>query len=260
MNKDPLITINVSKSQTLVFYEHLLIYNGVKINYKDIQGIAYSLTRTKHSVYFIPTHTSSSCLIKIKACGKIYQIVSSASSSYFSKGKSLKEKEEIFAKLVYVLDNLIKPFVMINLLFEYAKDNLLKLDSLAIAPEGLYKKRFWRKPELLPWDQYYNSILSQGSFTIYKKDEIRKYKFYYSCPMYVMNAVVSPDLLNFLFQKNGVLDKVTIKELEMRKNELASISDGELTPASGKKGFCKLCGTSVEIDQKFCTHCGSKLT
>ena len=257
---EPLISINVSKTQTLVFYNSFLIYKGTRLNYKDIDGISYLLTRTKHSINFIPTHTSSSFKIKLESNGQKYEVGSSESSFMFFASKSQKEKEEIFGKLVYVLDNLIKPSVVINLLAKYAKENELKLgDSLTINPKGFYKKRFWRSPEFLPWQQYYNSVLHQGNLHIYKDDTAKKYKLFFSCSMSVMNTAIMPDLLNFLFQKHGALDQGTVKDLEKRKSELASAESEKPKAVSGKEGFCWSCGAPIETDQKFCTHCGSKL-
>lgn len=257
---EPLISINVSKSQTLVFYNSFLIYKGARINYKDIDGMSYLLTRTKHSVNFIPTHTSSTFKIKLEANGQKYEVDSSATSFMFFQGKNQKEKEEIFGKLVYVLDNLIKPFVLINQLIKYGKENELKIgDSLTINSQGFFKKRFWRSPEVLPWEQYYNSVLHQGNFHIYKSDSAKKYKLYFACSMSVMNTAIFPDLLNILFQSNGVVNQDEIKDLEKKKSELVSTEQQKLDKADGSKNFCWSCSAPNEAGQKFCRHCGSKL-
>lgn len=256
----PLISINISKSQTLIFYNSFLIYKGSRINYKDIDGISYLLTRTKHSVNFIPTHTSSTFKIKLEANEQKYEVDSSATSFMFFQGKNQKEKEEIFRKLVYVLDNLIKPFVLINQLIKYGKENELKIgDSLIINSQGFFKKRFWRSPEVLPWNQYYNSVLHQGNFHIYKSDPSKKYKLYFACSMSVMNTAIFPDLLNILFQSNGVVNQDEVKDLEKRKNELVSTEQQKLDKANGSKNFCWSCSAPNEAGQKFCRHCGSKL-
>jgi hypothetical protein len=257
---EPLISINVSKTQTLVFYNSFLIYKGARLNYKDIDGISYLLTRTKHSINFIPTHTSSSFKIKLESNGQKYEVGSSESSFMFFASKSQKEKEEIFGKLVYVLDNLIKPFVLINRLIKYGKDSELKIgDSLTVNPKGFFKKRFWRSPEFLPWDQYYNSVLHQGNFHIYKSDPAKKYRLYFSCSMSVMNTAVFPDLLNILFQSNGVVNQEEIKDLKKKKNEPMATEDQKVNKVGGSKNFCWSCSAPNEAGQKFCMHCGSKL-
>jgi len=256
----PLISINVSKTQTLVFYNSFLIYKGLRINYKDIDGMSYLLTRTKHSVNFIPTHTSSTFEIKLEANGQQYKISSSSTSFMFFQSKNQKEKEKIFLKLVYILDNLIKPFVLINQLIKYGEENELKIgDSLTINSKGFSKKRFWRSPEILPWDQYYNSVLHQGNFYIYKSDPSKKYKLYFTCSMSVMNTAIFPDLLNILFQKKGVVNQDEIKDLKKKKSELVSTEQQELDKENGSKNFCWSCSAPNEAGQKFCRHCGSKL-
>ena len=256
----PLISINVSKTQTLVFYNNFLVYKGSRVNYKDIDGMSYLLTRTKHSINFIPTHTSSSFQIKLEANGQKYDVGSSDTSFMFFKSQSQKEKEEIFGKLVYVLDNLIKPFVLINQLIKYGKENELKIgDSLTINSKGFFKKRFWRSPEFLPWDQYYNSVLHQGNFHIYKSDPAKKYKMYFSCSMSVMNTAIFSDLLNILFQSNGVVNSEEIKDLEKKKGEILSTENQKTKQVEGSKNFCWSCSAPNEAGQKFCMHCGSKL-
>ena len=256
----PLISINISKTQTLVFYDSFLIYRGARINYKDIDGMSYLLTRTKHSINFIPTHTSSTFKIKLEANGQKYEVDSSTTSFMYFQGKNQKEKEEIFSKLVYILDNLIKPFVLINQLIKYGKENKLKIgDSLTINSKGFFKKRFWRSPEFLPWGQYYNSVLHQGNFHIYKSDPSKKYKLFFTCSMSVMNTAVFPDFLNILLQSNGVVNQDEVKDLGKRKGELVSTEQQELEKADGSKSFCWSCGAPNEAVQKFCKHCGSKL-
>ncbi|MEK7131156.1 MAG: zinc ribbon domain-containing protein [Patescibacteria group bacterium] len=253
---EALISINVSKTQTLVFYDSFLIYKGTRLNYKDIDGMSYLLTRTKHSINFIPTHTSSTFKIKLEANGHKYEVDSSATSFMFFQGKNQKEKEEIFGKLVYVLDNLIKRFVLINQLIKYGKENELKIgDSLTINSKGFFKKRFWRSPEFLPWDQYYNSVLHQGNFHIYKSDPSKKYKLYFACSMSVMNTAIFPDLLNILFQSSGVINPEEIKDLEKKKDEIVPDEKAK----DGSKNFCWSCSAPNETGQKFCKHCGSKL-
>ena len=257
---EPLISINVSKTQTLVFYNSFLIYKGARINYRDIDGISYLLTRTKHSINFIPTHTSSSFSIKLLANGQKYEVGSSTNSFMYFQGKSQKEKEETFGKLVYVLDNLIKPFVLINQLIEYSKNGELKIgDSLTINSKGFFKKRFWRSPEFLPWDQYYNYVLHEGSFHVYKSDPSKKYKLYFACTMSVMNTAIFPDLLNILFQSNGVVNQEEIKDLEKKKEELLPTENQKANKVGGSKNFCWSCSAPNEVGQKFCMHCGSKL-
>lgn len=171
MAQEPIIAINVSRSQTLLFYEHYLVYKGERINYTDIEGISYLLTRTTTTVYFVPAGSTSKYNIKIQANGKTHKIEFSAGTFFIGKGKTEKEKDELFAKFYAVIENLIKPHVVINLLLKFAKDKELKIDSLTITPQGLLKKRFWRDPELLPWDQYYNSILQQGALHVFRDDQ-----------------------------------------------------------------------------------------
>ncbi|MDO8443158.1 MAG: zinc ribbon domain-containing protein, partial [bacterium] len=258
--KRPIVSINISKTQTLVFYNEFLIYKGIRIKYKDIDGFSYSLTTTKHSINFIPTHTSSSFKIKLEAENNNYEINSSATSFMLFETNTQKEKKEIFGKIVYVIDNLIKPFALMNLLIKYAREKELKIGIyLTINSKGFYKKRFWRSPDFLSWDQYYNSVLDKGNFYILMKDDTKKYKQFFSCPISVMNAPVLPEFLNFLFQSNGLLNQDIIVDLEKRRTELISLEVQGKNENSEIGNFCWSCSAPNEIGQKFCTHCGSKL-
>lgn len=261
MNQELLISINVSKNQTLLFYEDHLVYKGEVIKYADIEGISYLMTRTTTTVYFVPAGSTSNYNIKIKAKGKIHKIEFSAGTFFAGKGKTEKEKEELFAKFYIVIENVIKPYVVINLLLKFIDEKELNIDALKITEQGLYKKRTWRDPELLQWNQYYNAILEQGAVYIYKCDVKKKYKEFFTCSMDVMNAVVLPDLLNFLFQLEGKIDEKTKQELISRKESYSSTTpEFPKKEMNEKSGFCWSCGAPVEVDSKFCTHCGSKLS
>ena len=258
MSAEPLVTINVSKSQTLLFYDHHLTYKGERIAYTDIDGLSYLWERTTHTVYLIPAGSTSQFTIKIQANGKTHKIGFSAGSFLLGKSQSEKEKEEIFAKFYAVIENLIKPFVMVNLLLQVADAQALTVDALTITPQGLYRKRFWRGPEFLPWGRYYNSDVEAGALHVYRQDERKTYAEYFTCPMGNLNAVMVPEVLNFLFQVDGILDDATKNELRRKKGELTSAASIH-TDGEHASGYCWSCSAPIETGQRFCTRCGSKL-
>lgn len=257
---EPIISINVTKKLTVDFYENFLTYKDTHVDYKDLRGMSYLLTRTSHSINFIPTGTSIDFKIQLMTNDQTY-VISSQETSFVFNTKSKAEKEEIFGKLVYVIDILIKPLVVANLLTNYAKYGQLILgDSLTISPQGFYKKRMFRSPDFLPWNQYYNSALSQGSFYIYKKKNTeKKYATFFSCSMNVINASVMPEVLNFLFQKGGRIDVGTISELGKANAEPISPERESSKTIQQEDSFCGSCGNPIEGGAKFCPHCGSKL-
>ena len=72
-----------------------------------------------------------------------------------------------------------------------------------------------------------------------------------------INAVLLPDLINFIFSKNGVLDENTKKEIIDKKIQLmtASVQD-----AMRDLSACPKCGEKmIEEAQKFCRKCGLQL-
>jgi len=257
---EPLVSINIDKNQTLVFYNSHFLYKGKTINYKDVDGISYLLTTTKQSINFIPTAMSVSFEISFQSKGELYKANSSASSVMYFKSEKQKDKEQIFAKLVYIIDNLIKPFVLINLLIEYSRRNEIKLgDSFTVKPDGMYKKRFLRDPDLLPWNQYYNSKLFKGKLYVFEEDYNKKAKTYFTCPMSVMNSVIMPDFLNFLFQNKGVIDEATKKELLKGKERINPKPQENNKELQSDKKFCSSCAAPIDLDSKFCSHCGSEI-
>lgn len=259
MVEEPIIAINVSKKQTLVFYERHFIYRGEHINYTEVDGMAYLLTRTRNSINFIPTHATSSFEIKLEAKGQVHKIDASASSFMWFKGEGEKEKQELFAKLIYVLDVLIKPFVLINLLLKFSREKELKIDTLSISSVGFSQKRLWRSPTVVPWSDFYNAVLEAGALRLYKNDQKKKYREFFACSLSAMNAPVIPDFCSFLFPINGHLDEKTVNELIAKKHQDIKVSNPEKKEVRGDGEFCWSCGAPVELEQNFCTLCGSKL-
>jgi hypothetical protein len=225
---EPLMILNISKSEALFLYKSYLVYRGQRINYSDIEGISYLCTKTTHSVYFIPIEKSSRYSIQLQVAGKIHKIEFTSESFPFGKSKSEIEKDELFGRFCLIIEKLIKPFVLIGLLLRFAEEKQFKMPSLTINQNGLYRKGFWGKEEFLPWDQYYNAILKEGLLHIYKVDNKKKYREYFTCPMNIINSVVLPDFLNFLFQKKGVLDEKTKLELIRLKDELITKSKKQI--------------------------------
>jgi hypothetical protein len=200
---EPLITLPINSSQSVPFYEEFLIMNGAHINYKDIQGISHLLTNNKYSFNFIPTVSISSFSIKLVANGQTYQIGSSAAAPMFFQG-SRKQVADRYAMMVYVLHQVIGPYVIVNLLTNYSKGKQLKLgDSLSITPHGLYRSRLMGDPEHVEWHNYACSVFSEGKLWIFKFNSARQNKPYFNCLLSVMNAVVMPEVLGVIAAGDG---------------------------------------------------------
>jgi hypothetical protein len=260
ISKEPLLTINVSKTQTLIFYSNFLVYKGQRINYTDIEGISYLCTRTSYGVYFVPLAKSSKYSIKIQTAGIIHKIEFSADSFSIGKSKGEKERDEIFVRFIYVMDKLIKPFVLINLLNKFSQEKQLKIAALTIKPDGLYRKGLFGKEEFLSWEQYHNAVLFQGSLVVNKLDNKKRAKQFFICPMDTINSVIMPAFLDFLFQYKGVIDEKNKQELINLKNEMLEKARSQnFSDIVTKKEFCWSCAAPIEFGQKFCNHCGTKL-
>jgi hypothetical protein len=175
------------------------------------------------------------------------------------KGEGEKSEETLFTHLVFVLDNLIKSSVLVNLLLHYEKCKELSVGDLTIKPEGLYKKRFWRSPQFLPWSGLFNAVLRQGFLVVLKRDPKKGHKDFFACSLSVMNAILLPELCTFLFQENGSIDTQTKKDLEERKqSELAASRSFDSSHGQHTEIYCWSCSGLIEAGQKYCTQCGSK--
>jgi hypothetical protein len=243
-----LLKLSLSRNSEIEFFQNFLIYKGEKILYSDIDGISYLYAKTRHSINFIPTGTTHGYFISIRARGIIHKISFSG-----------EHNQEVFGKFANAVEMLIKPFVTVNLLLDYIKSNRLAVGDLTITPEGLYKKRTWPMgAEFLPWSQYYNSVASKGHVSVLKRDDKKKYVGFYHPMMSLLNAVVLPDVINFLFAKNGVLDEAARRQIVEKKAQLTTASTRDAIQDSGA---CQKCGEKmVEESQKFCGKCGSPLT
>ena len=249
-----LLKLGLSGNSEIEFFQNFLIYKGEKILYSDVDGIAYLYTKTRRSINLIPIGTSHSYYVSIKARGIAHKIT-------FSSEKN----QDVFNKLANAVEVLVKPFVVVNLLLDYIKNNRLEIGGLTITPEGISKKRTWRSPELLPWSQYYNSVINKGYVSVLKRDDKKKYVGFAGASMSSTNAVVLPDVMNFLFAKNGVLDEATRKQIIEKKTQLSAISAQDATIRDTIEDLstnprCAKCGEKmVEESQKFCGKCGSPL-
>ena len=100
-------------------------------------------------------------------------------------------------------------------------------------------------------------------------DPSKKYKLYFACTMSVMNTAIFPDLLNILFQSNGVVNQEEIKDLEKKKEELLPTENQKSKQGWGFKNFCWSCSAPNEVGQNsvciavvnyysnmFCKNCG----
>jgi hypothetical protein len=242
-----LLKLGLSGNSEIEFFQNFFVYKDEKILYSDVDGIAYLYTRTKHSINLIPTGTTHSYYVVIKARGMAHKISFTG-----------EKNKDVFNKLANAVEVLVKPFVIINLLLDYIKNNRLEIGGLTITTEGIYRKRMWRSQELMPWNQYHNAVINQGNVSVFKKDDKGKYKLLaVPIAMSFTNAVVLPDILNFLFAKNGNLDEATKKQIIERKTQLSAISAQDAIQDLTR---CAKCGEKmVEESQKFCGKCGSPL-
>lgn len=241
----PLLKLQLSWRSDIEFYQGFLVYKGEKILYSDIDGIGYLWTKTSHKVYGIPTGDSHSYYLSLRAKGIKHKITFSGS-----------QNQDIFAKLVAAIDNLVKPFVVINLLLEYIQNGKLEIERITFSPEGISRKKLFGKTNIIPWNHYHSCIASHGTVTLATLTDKGKYN-YFLIALSSTNAAVLPTVLDFLHTANGVLDETTRKGLIYRKTQLIAESMKE---ASQEIKACTNCGEKLTEDgQKFCGKCGTSI-
>jgi hypothetical protein len=215
----PLISIDISNSETVMFYNRYLLYKGNRVNYKDIYGIAYLLTHTTSRLNYAPIYNYASSKISLFANGKTIDIKSFSISPMKFQINSQKEKQEVYFKLVSVLNELIRPCVLLNLLYEYTKGHSIDIGSLSISQDGLHVEGgFLKNPKLITWGENPEAKLAVGDLYLYKAGS---YKSFFNCSMLELNAVLVPFLLNNLLPCKGKY--VISEEFERRYKEMKDL-------------------------------------
>jgi len=215
----PFLSIDISNSETVEFYNRYLIYKGDRVNYKEIDGIAYLHSRTTQSLNFVSLYNVANSKITLIAKGKIINIKSFAISPMRFQTNNQKGKQTIFTEIVYVLDQVIKPCILLNLLFDYAKGISIKIGSLCIDQDGLYiEGGFLKNPKMITWSEYPKANLTAGNMVVYKG--VGKNKSFFTCSTLEINAVLVPDLLEMLSPCKGKFSPT--KELERVYKEMSN--------------------------------------
>ena len=265
-----MLRVSLSETDPVDFFEDHLVYRGKIVKFADIDGVCYLWTQTTQRVNFVPINKVNRYSVAVRANGVSHDFLLPHDSFY--KGGAERNQQN-FAILSNILSNIISPFVVANLLLEYSDRSKLEIKDLTITPEGLYKglnkKRLWGKPSFLPWSEYHNSVICKGGLYIYRKADNKPILFtraskpplFFSCSTYVYNAVLAPEILNFLFQKDGVVSGSVRSDLLARKKGLSQPpANTEPEPKKDNGKFCPNCGSQVlKVGQRFCSQCGKKL-
>lgn len=188
-----LASLKIGK-KIIEFHEQFMMIDSDKIPYEIIEGISYLLTNTRKSIYFIPITTASAFDIKIKTKDKTFKIKDSSTDFMMFESEGRKQCQENFAKLIHILNLLVKPHILGMLLNQISNNGFIKIGNLKITKSGLERPRLFRSPEVLPLREYFNSQLSEGFLYVFKNVN-EKPKNFYTCQMSEMNSVIVPDLM-----------------------------------------------------------------
>jgi len=220
-------------NRTLEFSDSFVEYTSKKIYYNDIIGLSYH--SIKKSINFIPTEQSYHISILDSNNGSINI---DFSSTFYIKNK---EKLNLFSKIIYLVEKVIKPYLFLNLLTQFKNKGAIRIGPLNITTDGLYKDRFFRGPEFLPWIHYKFCEIEQGNMVVYKKDYKKEghYKEFCSISLSIINSVVLPEIAYYFSQG---------KDFTIQKEQKESTVN-----------FCPSCGKEVKLGTNFCTQCGEKL-
>ena len=215
MNENIPTTIEISENKAISVYSDYLEWGNERILYRDIDGLAYKWTATNVYIYFIPSGTANRYYIGIRHKGKITRI--NFPSSTFGGIYGSKSSEN-FLKLSSIIDEVIKPIVITNLLAKYSETEKLEIANLKITSEGIYKKT-WMGDKLLSYAEYHGSFINHGNLYIFRRSKNHsKEKIFYTISTVFMNAVILPDILDHLSER-GIL-KTKSAELDITDEQL----------------------------------------
>lgn len=219
-------------NETIEFSDSFVEYAGRRIYYKDVVGLSYH--SVKESINFVPTNQSYYVAIQ----GNNDRIDINFNSSFFIKNK---ENLTLFSQLVYIAEEVIKPFLFFNLLNQLKNKKSIEIGFLNITTDGLYIQRFLRKPEFLPWCDYGFCKIEEGLVHVYKKHPQKKerYKFLSSIALKQINAVILPEILEYLKREK--------------------IKRGGKETEETVINLCLNCRSKLKKAVNFCPQCGEKI-
>src|SRR3989344_5706690 len=189
MKENILASIEISENKTIFIYSDYLEWWNEKILYHDIDGLAYKWTATDVHIYFIPVGTANRYYIGIRHHNKVTRI--NFPSSTFGGTYGSKSSEN-FLNLSKIVDEVIKPTVITNLLAKYSETGKLEIANLRITSEGIYKKT-WLGDRLLSYAEYHGSFINQGD--LYISYLIRGIGITSDTVEYLANELVKADTL-----------------------------------------------------------------
>jgi len=177
----------ILSTTTAVFKETFVDYSGKRIFYQDIVSVTYH--SIKRSVNFIPMEQSYHFAIRSER----EEISLSFSSAFYIRNK---EKQDTWARLIALSDQLIEPLLvekLVGLIFREGRT--VAVGGVLLDKIGYCRSKFFGGKACVAWgEKIYVPQYVTGDVVLFK-DENGKARQFTRVPMSTQNAVVLPKLI-----------------------------------------------------------------
>ncbi len=184
----PIDTINVGKNNTVTVYNKYLDINNRKVEFENIQSVAYLLHTTR--INGIETERTYNFELGIK--DELFVLTQNL--GWFS---NKKQAEEIFFKLINIA-NFIIPIMAEKFYASLYAGNILRIGKLYITKDNYYIRK-WNGDKIV---RFYSKLkvpsVKEGNVILYDEQGFSFYEISLNCS----NAPVLIELIKMLRDKN----------------------------------------------------------
>ncbi len=220
MEREIHIEIPIGRRERIVFLRDAVELKKQRLRYAEITGIAFLLSRIRRSVNLIPTGNSTTLDLKLHTRTEEVSAKATMNGAFWISTRRMKEMEEAFTAIVSLLENLVLPFTLTNLLLDFVSTGELRVQSVAVQRHGISCKRMLLPRRHLRWTEYGGASVQNGTVRLHS-ERWRGGKDHAVCTlsMKTENAVVLPAIVNYLAKREGVLSQEDISELRQVQND-----------------------------------------
>lgn len=115
------------------------------------------------------------------------------------KNDKQKTTQLVYEELTKCIDTLLAPTVFRNILNAYIAEGYVTIAELTIDSESLTCKAFFGKTKSLPLEDYSHTNLSQGTVSVYGRND----KLFYSCNLNDYNAPLMSSVIGVISGQLG---------------------------------------------------------
>ena len=164
-----------------------LIDGKDELLFEDVSSVSFSIQRNN----FMLIPISQNYMFKIK--GRTKKSIEINMQAPFLVWNDLFK--ETFNVLFMISEKFIEPLIIDKLFKEISSGDIVSIGAIHISKDGLINKKMLRDNEIVGWDEYYQTELSEGSMYVYRGLKGENPKLYGVSSISVPNSIVLPKLL-----------------------------------------------------------------